>query len=70
MNQTEVFLNIIKERMRQDKKHAIFVHSEALAVLVEEVGEVARALQEGAGLEEELLQTAAFCIRWLEHLKE
>lgn len=39
---------------------------ELLAVLIEEVGEVGRALQGENNLEEELIQVASVCIRWLE----
>lgn len=40
---------------------------ERLAVLVEEVGEVARALQEGrVGLADELVQVAAVAIVWVD----
>lgn len=40
--------------------------NELLAVLVEEVGEVGKALQEGTNLSEELIQVASVCVRWLE----
>jgi hypothetical protein len=39
---------------------------ELLAVLIEEVGEVGRALQGESNLEEELIHVASVCIRWLE----
>jgi NTP pyrophosphatase (non-canonical NTP hydrolase) len=39
-----------------------------LAVLAEEFGEVARALLEGDGLREELIQTAAVALAWAESL--
>ena len=50
-----------------------------LASIVEEIGEVARALMErsnavndkhGAELRKELTQVAALCVAWLEHLFE
>ena len=44
--------------------------TEMLAVLVEEVGEVARALQGESDLAEELTHVAAVCVRWLEHIKK
>lgn len=51
-------------------KHPRFADSdhEALTVLVEEVGEVARAIQadDRANMREELAQVAAVCLRWLE----
>lgn len=40
-----------------------------LAVLMEEIGEVAKALQGDGDLKEELVQSAAVCVRWLEYLK-
>lgn len=42
--------------------------TEFLAVLVEEIGEVARALQGEGVLKDELVQTASVCVRWLERL--
>jgi hypothetical protein len=44
--------------------------TEMLAILVEEVGEVARALQGDSDLAEELTHVAAVCVRWLEHMKK
>lgn len=41
-------------------------NNEMLAVLVEEIGEIARALQGEGNLEEELIQAASVCVRWLE----
>jgi hypothetical protein len=41
---------------------------ERLAVLVEEVGEVARALNDGVGLRDELVQVAAVAVAWIEGL--
>lgn len=40
-----------------------------LAVLIEEIGEVGKALQGEGDLKEELIQSASVCIRWLELLK-
>ena len=40
-----------------------------LAVLMEEIGEVAKALQGDGDLKEELVHSAAVCVRWLEFLK-
>ena len=45
----------------------IINNGEMLAVLVEEIGEVGRALQGEGDLTEELIQMAAECIRWLEY---
>lgn len=39
---------------------------ELLAVLIEEVGEVGKALQGDGVLKDELVQVAAVCFRWLE----
>jgi NTP pyrophosphatase (non-canonical NTP hydrolase) len=41
---------------------------EYLAVLVEEVGEVGKAMQGDGDLKEELIQTASCCVRWVECL--
>ena len=55
------------ERQRQEEIHPN-EHSEPhlLAVLVEEVGEVAKALQENSNITEELIHVAAVAVRWLE----
>lgn len=42
--------------------------TEFLSVLVEETGEVARAMQGEGDLKEELIHTASVCVRWLERL--
>ena len=42
--------------------------TEFLTVLVEEIGEVARALQGEGNLKDELVQVASVCTRWLERL--
>ena len=44
----------------------ILNNGEMLAVLVKEIGEVARALQGEGNLEKELIQLASVCVRWLE----
>jgi hypothetical protein len=43
--------------------------TDMLAVMIEEVGEVGKALQGEGDLKEELVQVAAVCCRWLENLK-
>lgn len=60
------------ERLRQNELHPNFPKEIRLAVLVEEVGEVAKALQDGnrQNLEEELTQVAAVAQRWLEKLQK
>lgn len=69
MNQVEIFNRIINERKRQDILHPNNNKADYLAILIEEVGEVGQALQEqGLGLEEELIQIASVCVRWLEAL--
>jgi NTP pyrophosphatase (non-canonical NTP hydrolase) len=74
MTRKEIFQAIEKERARQDELHPVELTPLArLAVLMEEVGEVAEALQEGPApgtlehLEEELIQVAATAVRWLEN---
>lgn len=66
-----VFEWIRGERRFQDQRHHTKENSDAvwLAVLVEEVGEVAKAMHEGASrsdLIDELVQVAAVAIAWLE----
>ena len=59
-----------EQNEREIRLMAAFIkNNELLTVLVEEVGEVAKALQEGTNLEEELIQVAAVCVRWLEEMK-
>jgi len=43
--------------------------TDMLAVLIEEVGEVGKALQGEGELDTELIQIASVCCRWLENLK-
>jgi NTP pyrophosphatase (non-canonical NTP hydrolase) len=57
---------ILQERRRQDELHIWRKKTDRLAVLVEEVGEIAMALQGEGDLEDELVQLAAVCVRWLE----
>jgi len=61
-----IFDAIIQERRRQDDLHQWTKKTNRLAVLVEEVGEIAQALQGDGDLEEELIQLASVCVRWLE----
>ena len=69
MNQQDMIIDaILQERIRQDDLHQWTVKTNRLAVLVEEVGEVASALQGDGDLEEELMQLASVCLRWLEEL--
>jgi NTP pyrophosphatase (non-canonical NTP hydrolase) len=70
--------DLIQERWRQDKKHGAdrqLSPPSRLAILAEEFGEVAKEVNEfmhGCGnkvrLREELVQTAASAIAWIEQL--
>ena len=42
--------------------------TDMLAVLIEEIGEVGKALQGEGELDTELIQVASVCCRWLENL--
>lgn len=68
MDRKEIFRLIEEERLRQEIIHPFKHESELyfLAVLMEEVGEVSKALQEGTNVVEELIQVASVCTRWLE----
>lgn len=46
----------------------LIINSEFLSVLVEEIGEVAQALQGDGDLREELIQVASVSVRWLENI--
>lgn len=62
----------IEQRLEKIKeKHSAFFKSQALAVLVEEVGEVANAIQDKneKALKYELLDVIAFAIRWYEEME-
>lgn len=70
MERNEIFKKIEAERDRQDRLHPEDLSDLGmLAVLIEEVGEIGKALQapqETENLKEEILQTATVCVRWLE----
>lgn len=68
----KIISGIIDERLRQDNIHPDFPGEKRLAILMEEVGEVAKAIQNGdiENLKEELIQVASVCVRWLEHIIE
>jgi NTP pyrophosphatase (non-canonical NTP hydrolase) len=70
MNQVEILNAIIKERQRQDLLHPKNSKAAYLSIVVEELGEVAKAIQEGtiAQQKEELIQLAAVTVRWLEEI--
>lgn len=59
---------IYEERNRQNIKWGIQHHTDLfwLGILVEEVGEVAKALLEHGDVFEELIQCIAVCIAWIE----
>jgi NTP pyrophosphatase (non-canonical NTP hydrolase) len=68
MNQDIIIDAILQERRRQDILHIWNKKTNRLAILVEEVGEIAAALQGEGDVQEELVQLAAVCVRWLESL--
>lgn len=58
------------ERQRQDNKWGVQDHDDDrwYAILAEEFGEIARGLNDNdpENVEEEIIQTAAVCVAWLE----
>lgn len=70
MNQVNILNAILKERVRQNVLHPNNKKSDYLAILIEEVGEVAKAIQEKniEQQKEELIQLAAVTMRWLEEI--
>lgn len=50
--------------------HNYIVTNDFMAILIEEVGEVGRALQGEGNLAEELTHVASVCVRWLENIKK
>ena len=68
MTKEVIIDSLIEERRRQDRLHTWNHKTNRLAVLTEELGEIAAALQGEGDLEEELVQLAAACVRWLEEL--
>ncbi len=68
MTHEMIFDAILQERIRQDKLHQWNKKTNRLAVLVEELGEISSALQGDGVLEDELVQLASVCVRWLEEL--
>jgi NTP pyrophosphatase (non-canonical NTP hydrolase) len=70
MNQIDIVRRILEERKRQDEIHINNDVDEYLAIMVEEVGEVSRAIliNDRDNLIEELVQVAAVAIRWMESL--
>jgi hypothetical protein len=70
MNQIVIINRILRERSRQDKLHTWDDATNRMAVIAEELGEIGAALQGQGVLQEELVQLAALCVRWLEELYE
>lgn len=71
LTQQEAIAEIIRERHRQDEKwDVVDLHGspKLLAILVEEVGEVAKAIceKDTSSLRDELIQVAAVRVKWLE----
>ena len=59
---------VVEERIQQNKKWGVQDHDDSywLAILVEEVGEVAKDMQEGRDPRLEITQVAAVAVAWLE----
>ena len=72
MNRTDILDSIENERSRQDVKWGGEFedrhHSYWLTILTEEIGEIAQAILTGynENLQEELIQSAAVIVSWLE----
>lgn len=79
MNREEIFAAIEEERERQNRRHPKWRPELAVAIVTEEVGEVAEAwarltietvpdtrYYHNRDLRSELIQVAAVCVRWLE----
>ena len=70
--QEKILLQIKEERVRQDEKWGADRHLSNflwLAILTEEVGEVAKeTLENCTGLRDELIQVAAAAVAWLEDI--
>ena len=71
MGQQNIITEIVEERKRQDEKWGVRnqLHTWWLVILLEEVGECAKALLEGDGLRNEIIQSAAVCLAWLENIE-
>lgn len=68
MTQEKIIEEILKERKRQNELHPNNKLDNYLEVLIEEVGEIAMALQGEGNLQDELIQVASVCMRWIEEL--
>lgn len=62
---------IREERARQNERWGVKGHPRFMwnAILVEEIGEVSKALLTQGDLESELVQVAAVAVAWLESLR-
>jgi NTP pyrophosphatase (non-canonical NTP hydrolase) len=74
--ENEAVLDLVRtERMRQDKKWGEQNHPDLywLGILVEEVGEVSRAVIEGSAWadrrDKEIVQVAAVAVAWMEAIR-
>ncbi len=67
---TKIFQLIVNERARQDYLHPNFPEHKRLPVLVEEHGEIGKAIfeEDFEELKKELVQNMAVCFRWLEEI--
>lgn len=66
---SETESKIVKRLNEIKEKHPVFKKDQALAILTEEIGEVAKEIQNEnkERLQDELLDVIAFAIRWLEY---
>lgn len=67
----DILAEIVLERGRQDEQWGEQNRTDSrwLDILVEEVGEAAKALNQGQPIEGELIQIAAVAVVWLECVK-
>jgi NTP pyrophosphatase (non-canonical NTP hydrolase) len=70
MNQIEIINAIVKERKRQDYLHPHNKKEDYFSILMEEVGEIATAIQhkDRDNMIDEIIHAASVCVRWLESL--
>lgn len=66
--QSIAIMHIREERIRQDKKWGVQNHADLrwLPILMEEVGELAKAINEGTMTDGELTHVAAVALAWME----
>lgn len=72
-DRVKILDKINDERSEQDRKYPDDDHLDDKTlnlILVEEVGEVSKAILENDNLEEELIQVAAVCVKWLEIIEK